>query len=94
VAYGILANTSAGIVDVTTIRALRVVHSRQCSGRSGSYSVAASIAQNAFPSVEVQDGKAPPRVWMTSATIRWAVPWGMQDAEVSSSFKINLLKMV
>lgn len=91
-AFGISVPTTAGLVDITTIRALRSVYSRTCSGQNGSFTSTSSLLQNVIFHIETLDNKAAPSVTVSGTTVTWTE--NADAANKSSSFKINFLKMV
>jgi len=91
-AFGIAVPTTAGLIDITTIRALRSVYTRTCNSRNGSFTSTSSLLQNVIFHIETLDNKAAPSVTVSGTTVTWAE--NEVAADKSSSFRINFLKMV
>lgn len=94
-AYGFMAETTAGLSDVSTIRACRYTRTIDItSSTSGSLIITGEeTPSNSFVVVKPNDGKMPPRIVWRSTNGDNYVQWLTQGIpDPSSNFSLRFLR--
>ena len=91
-AYGLIIPTSAGQIDIGSLRSLRKVFETHCSTETGSILTTGLNKTNVLPAVEVFDGLPYPFLYFVGDRIYWrSSVYGTQG---SSNFDLYLMRFV
>lgn len=91
-AYGLIIPTSAGQIDIGSLRSLRKVFYTHCDTEAGNLLTPGLNKTNSLPAVEVFDGLPTPFVYFIGDRLYWKS--SVHGSSSTSNFDLYLMRFI